>query len=294
MVDCSRELEKYWDEKVKLSQDKYSELMRKRDLQIEKLKTNLSLEPLYPQPTEFINQGSYAMKSLIQQDDEYDIDVGIVFDKVALDSYDRKEPAYIKNQIGKKLKDERFSKSPSVLKNCVRVNYKENYHIDMPVFRKNGDVLELASGSSWEESNPKYINQWFQTEKSKKPHLKKIVQLLKKWSKSRSDWSMPSGLILSILASECYCYDERLDKSFYATLSAINLRLQRNKNIQIPNTSTVITSSEKHSEKVKNLSEKLKSFFDGGFKLYGEEDKQRALKVWKAFFNDRYFEELIK
>lgn len=89
-------------------------------------------------------------------------------------------------------------------------------------------------------------------------------------------------------------YDERLDKSFYATLSAINLRLQRNKNIQIPNTSTVITSSEKHSEKVKNLSEKLKSFFDGGFKLYGEEDKQRALKVWKAFFNDRYFEELIK
>ena len=56
----------------------------------------------------------------------------------------------------------------------------------------------------------------------------------------------------------------------------------------------MITSSEKHSEKVKNLSEKLKSFFDGGFKLYGEEDKQRALKVWKAFFNDRYFEELIK
>lgn len=294
MVDCSRELEKYWDEKVKLSQDKYNELMQKRNLQIEKLKTNLSLESLYLQPIEFINQGSYAMKTIIQQDDEYDIDVGVVFDKVSLDRFDRKEPAYIKNHIGKKLKDERFAKSPSVLKNCVRVYYRDGYHIDMPIFRKNGSILELASVKSWEQSNPKHINQWFQSEKSNKPHLKKIVQLLKKWSKSRSDWSIPSGLILSILASECYCYDDRLDKSFYGTLSAMNLRLQRNKNIKIPNTNIVITSAQKHSEKVVNLSEKLKIYFNNWFKLYGEEDKQRALKVWKAFFNDRYFEEFLR
>ena len=294
MVNCSYELEKYWDEKVKLSQEKYNELMQKRDLQIAKLKANLSAEPYYPQPLEFINQGSYAMKTLIQQDEEYDIDVGVVFDKVALDSFERKEPAYIKNHIGKKLKDDRFLKTPSVLKNCVRINYKENYHIDMPVFRKNGEILELASARSWEQSDPKSINKWFATEKSNKAHLKKIVQLLKKWSKSRNEWSMPSGLIFSILASECYCNDERFDKSFYGTLSAINLRLQRNKNIQIPNTSIVITSNDQHLTKVKNLSEKLKSFFDGAFKLYGEEDKQRAIKIWKHFFSDRYFDEFLK
>lgn len=296
MVDCSKELEKYWDEKVKLSQDKYYELMEKRDAQIRKLIANLSTEPKYPQPVEFINQGSYAMKTLIQQDDEYDIDVGVVFEKSALDGLGRSEPAYIKYHIGKKLKDDRFAKPPSVLKNCVRVNYKENYHIDMPVFRKNGYVLELASGSSWESSNPKHINQWFQAEKANKPHLKKIVQLLKKWSKSRSEFknTMPSGLILSILASECYCYDQRLDKSFYATLSAINLRLQRTKMVQLPNTTSIITSSQKHQKKVANLSEKLKSYFNGSFKLYGEEDKQRALKVWKHFFADRYFEGFLE
>ena len=186
MVDCSRELEKYWDEKVKLPQKEYSELMEKRDAQIRKLKNNLDTEPKYPQPVEFINQGSYAMKTLIQQDDEYDIDVGVVFSKYDLDSNDRKIPNAIKYDIGKKLKDERFSKSPTVLKNCIRVKYKENYHIDMPVFRKNGTNLELASASNWEQSNPKNINNWFSTEKSNKPHLKKIVQLLKKWSNSLS------------------------------------------------------------------------------------------------------------
>jgi hypothetical protein len=109
-----------------------------------------------------------------------------------------------------------------------------------------------------------------------------------------AEWSMPSGLIFSILASECYCNDERFDKSFYGTLSAINLRLQRTKTIQIPNTSIVITSNDKHLIKVQNLSEKLKSNFDGGFKLYGEESKQRAIKIWKMFFADRYFEEFLK
>ena len=56
----------------------------------------------------------------------------------------------------------------------------------------------------------------------------------------------------------------------------------------------MITSNDQHLTKVKNLSEKLKSFFDGAFKLYGEEDKQRAIKIWKHFFSDRYFDEFLK
>lgn len=296
MVDCSKELEKYWDEKVKLSQVKYNELMEKRDAQIRKLEVNLSTDPKYPQPVEFINQGSYAMKTLIQQDDEYDIDVGVVFEKVALDSLGRSEPAYIKSHIGKKLKDERFAKSPSVLKNCVRVNYKENYHIDMPVFRKNGDVLELACGSSWESSNPKHINQWFQSEKTNKPHLKKIVQLLKKYSKSRSEFmsTMPSGLILSILASECYIDDERLDVSFYKTLDKINIRLKKCRVIFVPNTNIDILTENKHRDKVKNLSEKLSGYFNILLKEGNFRDKERALKIWKQFFNDSYFLEFLR
>jgi len=26
----------------------------------------------------------------------------------------------------------------------------------------------------------------------------------------------------------------------------------------------------------------------------GEEDKQRAIKIWKAFFSDRYFDEFLR
>ena len=293
MVNCSRELEKYWDEKVKLPQDKYSELMRKRDLQIEKLKANLKVDN-FAQPVEFINQGSYAMKTLIQHDGEYDIDVGVVFNKEDLETNNKPLPSSIKYHIGQKLKDERFVKLPSVMKNCVRVNYKENYHIDMPVFRKNGTVIELATNKGWESSNPQNINRWFANEKASKPHLKKIVQLLKKWSKSRSDWSMPSGLILSILASECYIDDDRLDISFYKTLDKMNIRLKKCRIVFVPNSSVDITAEAKHKEKVKNLSEKLSGYFNGAFKESNFTDKNRALKIWKMFFADNYFEGFIR
>jgi len=184
MVDGSYELNRYWDEKVKLPQKDYDELMQKRDLQIDKLKSNL-VSDNFPSPVDFINQGSYAMKTLIQQNEEYDLDIGVVFNKDDLQRKNKSKPSAIKYYIGQKLKDKRFFRSPSVLKNCIRVNYKENYHIDMPLFRKNGDILELATTSDWEKSNPQNINRWFKEEKSKKQHLKKIVQLLKKWSKSR-------------------------------------------------------------------------------------------------------------
>jgi len=280
MIDCSYELEKY------------NELMEKRDLQVNKLKANLTSDN-FPLPVEFINQGSYAMKTLVQQDEEYDLDVGVVFNKVDLEIKNKLLPSAIKYHIGQKLKDERFNKSPSVMKNCIRVNYKENYHIDMPIFRKNDEVLELATSKGWEISNSKNINRWFSSEKSNKKYLKKIVQLLKKWSKSRQDWSMPSGLILSILASECYIDDEKLDVCFYKTLEKINLRLKKCIVVFIPNTIIDITSESKHMVKVRSLSEKLSGYFNGGFKESNFYEKNRALKVWTLFFKDKYFREFI-
>ncbi len=293
MVDCSKELEKYWDEEVKLSQAKYNELMEKRDAQIKKLKSNLEQDN-FPQPIEFINQGSYAMKTLIQQSEEYDLDIGVVFDKNDLISENKLQPSSIKYYVGQKLKDKRFLKSPSVMKNCIRVNYKENYHIDMPIFRKDGNLLELATTKGWESSNPQNINRWFAVEKSNKQHLKKIVQLLKRFSRTRTtDWNMPSGLIFTILASECYIDDERLDISFYKTVYKMYIRLKKCRMVFIPNTTNDIALEEKHRTKVKNLYEKLSGYFNGGFKEKNFSDKNRSLKIWKAFFNNSYFLEYI-
>jgi len=164
MVDCSYELNRYWDEKVKLPQKDYDELMQKRDLQIGKLKANLQVDN-FPQAIEFVNQGSYAMKTLIQQSEEYDLNIGVVFDKNDLISENKLQPSSIKYYVGQKLKIKRFLKLPSVMKNCIRVNYKENYHIAMPIFRKDENILELATTKGWESSNPQNINRWFAVKK---------------------------------------------------------------------------------------------------------------------------------
>jgi len=299
MIDCSKELEQYWNEKVKMPQKKYEELIEKRDNRLKKIESEIKNDKKIDlKIVEKIHQGSCRMKTLIQQNEEYDIDMGIVFDSENLKENNKTHPNTIKEYILKKLKDDRFAKEPEKKKNCIRIYYKDNFHIDMVIYKKENDIYYLAS-NEWEESNPKNINKWFDEEKSQKQYLKKIVQLLKKWSKSRESWNMPSGLIFSILAAECYDYRDRIDESFYYTLKNIFNRLEKDKTIKIPNTNIEITQSNKHKNKVENLFNKLKDFFDGSETINSStientNDKKKALLTWKKFFNDDFFEQIIE
>jgi len=296
MVNCSYELEKYWDEKVKMSKNKFDKLIEKRDAQLNKIKSKIEKDnKVSLKIVEIIHQGSCRMKTLIKQDEEYDIDVGIVFDENSLKKNNKTHPGAIKDYILDKLKDGRFTKPTEKKKNCIRIFYKDNYHIDIVVYNKKQDTEYYLASSEWEKSNPKNINSWFDEEKRNKLYLRKIVQLLKKWSKSRDGFNMPSGLIFTILASECYFESDRLDESFYKTLQNIKNRLKENLRIYIPNTNIEITSSNKHKNRVKNFLKRLEDDFSKDFgKLSIEQDKNRVLNIWKKFFNDDFFDQFAK
>lgn len=307
MIDCSKEINKFYNEKVRLK-DIWNTLAKYRETNLTRLKNGLkrNSKPMY---INTINQGSYAMSTIIQHpNNDYDIDVGIIFsrddlkgsqggDKTALET---------RNMVCEAMQDKTFSTPPKVHKNCVRVYYAEGHHVDMAIYRKyinkyGNDVQELAS-TDWEQSDPEAITKWFNTSVSDKSpdknngqQLRRIVRLLKKWSKSRNSWNMPSGLILSILAEQCYNpRTNRDDESFYQTLKAIKNRLISNQKVYNPINGNEITSSDKHSKKVQKLSEKLNEMFDSSKsesldKLETTQDKKKALLIWNKFFNDDFF-----
>ena len=298
MVDCNSELNKFYNEKVRLG-NLWNTLGKYRDINLDRLKNGLrnNNSPAY---SDTISQGSYSMKTIVQHiNNDYDIDVGVVFDNSKIGNMTAKD---IKDMVYRAIQDDRFQKAPEVLKNCVRVYYSEGHHVDMAIYRKKDDRQELAS-SDWEESNPEEIVEWFNNAViSKSPddsngrQLRRIVRFLKFWSISRNAWDMPSGLILTILAVECYVpIKARDDQSLYETLKKIKNRLQYNKSILNPLNLKEIANSDKHKRRVENLYDKLRALFDEYLsELELTKDKKRALMIWGKFFNSDFFDECIK
>jgi len=81
IYDCAYEMTKFHNEKVRLSEEEKDKLRGYRDTNLDRLKNGLEKndEPAYKKD---ISQGSYAMHTINQHpNNDYDIDVGIIFDR---------------------------------------------------------------------------------------------------------------------------------------------------------------------------------------------------------------------
>ena len=80
-IDCNKEMKGYHADEVNLSNDDQTEMRNRRDSGRTRLKNGLA-KAGHPLPKEFSSQGSYAMRTMVQDDAcDYDIDDGVYFDK---------------------------------------------------------------------------------------------------------------------------------------------------------------------------------------------------------------------
>lgn len=246
MYDCSKDVLAYHDEKVTLSQPLRTNMRDRRNANRERLKQRLT-ETEKPLPQEFIKQGSYAMLTMVQDDNnDYDIDDGVYFTKDALRSKDGSDmaPKDVRQMVCDALKDDRFIKQPQVKANCVRIYYQEGYHVDMPIYRIVDEKYELAAGDSWVPSRAADVEDWFKNvNEIKSPdgengrQFRRIVRMLKKFARSRNAWKDPiaTGFTITKLAEECYVSNkDREDRALRDTMSGIRTRLLVNLEVAHP------------------------------------------------------------
>ncbi|MCP4985863.1 MAG: hypothetical protein GY928_07295, partial [Colwellia sp.] len=255
------------------------------------------------------NQGSYAMYTLNQHpENDYDIDIAIVFRKddlptSPLEARKRIADAFVKAGGN-------FSKAPEARNNAVTVWYAEGYHIDFAIYRKYEDVygntvIEHA-GPEWMSRDPMEITVWFnQAVRDKSPsktlgatvgknQMRRVVQLLKAFTKSRTSWSLPGGLIISSLVDECYRSDfHRDDVSLYNTMVAIRNRLLISTQVANPaNSQQMLTNKTKYQKQVERLRDRLSfviSKLDGLFS--SDCTEQEAMKAWNWVFRHSFWSE---
>lgn len=321
MYNYSDQINRFRSEKVRLSSNFKLKLYAHRDSNRNRLIARLPdrIEGLSISTANFKPQGSMANDTIIQTTfvyDEYDIDDGLVLPKDKLFDCDGNElaPEAVRHQVEQALKDKRFAKQPKQVHNCVRVFYKEEdierHHVDIPVYRRftsdDGNVIrELAGADGWVLSDPTQVNQWFINEIARLnesvagwgSQFRRLVQLMKRFARSRNHWDLPNGMKLTMLIHECLPeYSDRIDVAFRSLLEAIKNRLATNKviiNLAHPDQPLLTRGTE--DDNVVELEEKVDEALDLLIGLDCDDNNNRttARSAWDwVFRSDGFFKEI--
>lgn len=314
MFDMHPESNTFFKDHIRLKLDKVEELDVLRQRNIDRL--NAGLEKLgYNGPVRTPTQGGRAMKTMNQipennPDTDHDIDTATIFKREDLPE----NPLDARKRVlaGVKEGGGNFSRDPEARTNAVTVWYKNGYHVDLAVHRVYTDiygyeVIEHA-GVEWCRRDPAKITDWFKyrvellsptkgngaTVDAKQ--MRRIVQLLKYFSKTRSSWCLPGGLIISTLVSEKYVRDYyRDDKSLYETMQAIYYRLLVSVEVQNPvDPSYWLTYKDEYRNQVIQFRDKLCDALDWLSPLFDATcDREKAADAWNKVFKHSYWKNIV-
>lgn len=254
-IDCHSEMTGFHRDRVTLSNKQQGEMRTRRDAGRTRLANGFN-EAERPQPKEVRSQGSYQMRTMVQDDDnDYDIDDGAYFasDDLKDDADVALTPLAARQRVCDALVwDGRLKHEAIVKLNCVRQVYAAGYHIDIPVYRivttkdENDDPVEyyeLASGDEWVRSDARAVTRWFNglvgelnAGESDGSQMRRITKLTKKFAR-RSGWKnkTTSGISITKLVADHFQYNaDRDDKALRETWKAIDEKLQETTDIDHP------------------------------------------------------------
>jgi hypothetical protein len=287
MYNYNINLNQFYNDKVRLRDEGKALIRGYKTKNIQRIKDGINKinseeSKSYPIPL-FVEQGSIAMSTTNQSEDNtYDIDVAVIFPKSSIFNNPLEARKFVAKAINKNTAN--FSKPAEARTNAVTVWYTKGYHVDFAVYRTFEEFYQQKyehASTEWLDRNPKAITEWFLNKVSmlspngycttvEKSQLRKIIRLLKRFCKSRLNWNLPGGFVISILAIECYSpNDSRDDLSFIQTLTNISNRLKYNRIIYNPvNTQIELTSKKSLKHQLTRLSEKLDRFISKSEILY--------------------------
>ena len=177
------------------------------------------------------SQGSFHMHTAImpKEEEDFDLDNGVYLQGYATDQTNWPTTLSVHDDIISAV--EGHTKEISDKDTCIRVNYQDNYHIDLPIYimGKDGsgkDVAYLAHTTKNRQiSDPKAFSDWF-TEKVKEhgKELRRTVRYIKAWTNHNS--INLKGITITILASECFYSEENGPLILLGTITNILDRLE--------------------------------------------------------------------
>jgi len=309
-IDCGAEMRTFHSKQVTLGKAQQDAMRTRRDAGRTRLNSGLDLNK-HPQPKEVASQGSYQMRTMIQDaDNDYDIDDGAYFEDTDLvDPYRQPlTPFQARERVCEALKwDGRLKHEAEVKRNCVRQPYPEGYHIDVAVYRivKYADdsgqeeiEYQLASGDQWVQSDARAVTRWYNgfvgelnSGESDGSQMRRVTKLTKRLARSRLEWKTEttSGICISKLVVDFFRHIEaRDDQALRETWAAIKAKLDSSTEIEHPVLDTKL--AEPGDRKV----EFFRGCLDFALETLAvlddpQSDRAQARAAWDTVFDTTFF-----
>jgi Second Messenger Oligonucleotide or Dinucleotide Synthetase domain len=232
-------------------------------------------------------QGSYKMDTIIRTgEDTCDKDLGVYFKSVDSEV----TAATVMDHVYKAVENV-TSTAPSKKSKCIRVIYKDDFHIDIPVYYFNSEEHghpKLATRyNGWEESDPKDFYVWFNEKSEDLPQLKRIIKYFKAWSDNKKG-KFPSGLAFTIWVVKHMKINDRDDVALYEVLKKIKNDLDYDWYLQMPVTPFDDVCKKLTSEQKSNFKEALESFIDDAKEALESNNQLEASQLWQAHIGERF------
>ena len=310
MLDCAKDVRAYHNQEVTLPRTEQDKMRDRRNANRRRLRKGLA-KATKPAPIEFVKQGSYAMKTMIQDpDNDYDIDDGVYFREEDLVGERGAETTslQVRQMVRDAVDDGKFKQAPEVRSNCVRMLYEAGYHVDLPVYRRvvtstvfgDDTHYELAASTGWKRSDARDVSKWYEEERAKSAdgqQLRRINRYLKKYARSRQSWraGILSGFGISVLMVERFRHHEREDRALYDTMVAIRDRLNWNITVAHPVTPSDYITSGVDDARARNFRDNLTDAIDALQPLFDADcTRERALKCWDKVFATTFFSKRLE
>jgi hypothetical protein len=299
-INCGPDMIGYHRDEVTLALGQQQDMRSRRDNGRDRLRKGLDTAGK-PQPREVRSQGSYQMRTMVQDpDNDYDIDDGAYFRSEDLKDDDgvNMTPLAARQRVCDALKwDGRFNQEAEVKNNCVRQTYAVGYHIDVPVYRivtekdwAGNDVekYELASGDSWIVSDAGAVTAWFNDKvgelnsgQADGSQMRRITKLTKKFAR-RADWksNTTSGITISKLIVD----HKALRETWQQIYSALTW------STQVAHPVVPKNLAEQGDDQVTYFRDCLKAALDA-LKVLDSGDCTRAMArdAWDSVFDTKFF-----
>lgn len=234
---------------------------------------------------EFYIQGSYKVGTIIlTKDNECDLDDGVYFKRDQGVSGTTLQ-TWVKNAV-----DGHTSTPPEHRKKCIRVIFKAEYNIDIPVYYFPSDSehpLLAIKNEDCSESDPKEFVDWYKAEIKNTPQVLRISRYLKAWGDYKRE-KMPSGLAISILVTNNIQKNERDDIALRDTLEKIKEVLDNSFECIVPATPNDDLFADYDQTREDKFKNNLDSFIADANKAIDEKNQLKASKFWKNHLGDKF------
>lgn len=285
MANCHNLFGKYNTE-ISLTKNKKDKMIISKDgLRNRITKYFKEKHPLYI--PKFYIQGSYKMKTAIRtKDDICDLDDGVYFFREP-DVSATTLQSWIWDAV-----DGYTTTSPEHRKKCIRNIFSNDYEIDLPVYYKiDGKEYQIAvKNNGWEDSDPKAVVDWFNSNKDADGKIIKVVKNLKAWCDHKRN-KMPSGLAMTILAIDAknkIGLNDRDDILLTDILREIKKQLSNKFECIVPAVPNDDLFIDYDSMRKDNFLNNLNDFLNDAEAALKEENHLKASRLWQKHLGTRF------